>query len=73
MILRQHRSKSAEALRHSVVQLSRFLGIVLNGIDGTTGLDQLGPRLIIWLVIGLVVLYFAYGQKHSKVQDWPAT
>jgi APA family basic amino acid/polyamine antiporter len=24
-------------------------------------------RLIIWLVIGLVV-YFAYGQKHSRVQ-----
>ena len=24
-------------------------------------------RLIIWLVIGLVV-YFTYGQKHSRVQ-----
>jgi len=27
-------------------------------------------RLIIWLAIGLVV-YFAYGQKHSKVQALP--
>ena len=27
-------------------------------------------RLIIWLAIGLVV-YFTYGQKHSKVQALP--
>ena len=26
--------------------------------------------LIIWLIIGLVV-YFTYGQKHSKVQALP--
>jgi APA family basic amino acid/polyamine antiporter len=49
------------------VPLVPMLGVIFNGYM----MYKLGwvnwARLIIWLAIGLVV-YFAYGQKHSRVQ-----
>ena len=52
------------------VPLVPILGIIFNGYM----MYKLGwvnwARLIIWLAIGLVV-YFIYGQKHSRVQAMP--
>jgi APA family basic amino acid/polyamine antiporter len=67
MILRRTDPNQPRPFRTPWVPLVPILGIVFNGYM----MYRLGwinwARLIIWLVIGLVV-YFTYGQKHSKVQ-----
>jgi APA family basic amino acid/polyamine antiporter len=44
-----------------------IMGIIISlammlGLNGVTWI-----RLVVWLIIGMVI-YFTYGQKHSKVQ-----
>jgi APA family basic amino acid/polyamine antiporter len=72
MILRRTDPNQPRPFRTPWVPLVPILGIVFNGYM----MYRLGwinwARLIIWLVIGLVV-YFAYGQKHSKVQALAAS
>jgi basic amino acid/polyamine antiporter, APA family len=67
MILRHTDPNQPRPFRTPWVPLIPILGIGFNGYM----MYRLGwinwARLIIWLVIGLVV-YFTYGQKHSKVQ-----
>ncbi len=67
MVLRKTNPAQARPFRTPWVPLVPILGILFNGFM----MYRLGwvnwARLIIWLAIGLVV-YFAYGVKHSKVQ-----
>jgi basic amino acid/polyamine antiporter, APA family len=67
MVLRKTNPSQPRPFRTPWVPLVPLLGILFNGYM----MYKLGwinwARLIIWLVIGLVV-YFTYGQKHSKVQ-----
>ncbi|HET9409367.1 MAG TPA: amino acid permease [Candidatus Sulfotelmatobacter sp.] len=67
MVLRRTNPAQARPFRTPWVPVIPILGIVANGYM----MYKLGwvnwARLIIWLVIGLVV-YFTYGQKHSRVQ-----
>jgi len=67
MVLRYTNPGQARPFRTPWVPLIPILGVVSNGYM----MYKLGwvnwARLIIWLVIGLVV-YFIYGQKHSRVQ-----
>ena len=70
MVLRRPIRTSRGPFARRWVPLVPILGIIFNGYM----MYRLGwinwARLIIWLVIGLVV-YFTYGQKHSKVQALP--
>ena len=72
MVLRHTNPAQPRPFRTPWVPLVPILGVVSNGYM----MYKLGwvnwARLIIWLVIGLVV-YFAYGQKHSKVQALTAS
>jgi APA family basic amino acid/polyamine antiporter len=67
LLLRRTDPKQPRPFRTPWVPLVPILGIAFNGYM----MYRLGAinwaRLIIWLAIGLVV-YFSYGQKHSKVQ-----
>src|ERR1700741_759346 len=67
MVLRKTNPAQARPFRTPWVPLVPILGVVANGYM----MYKLGwvnwARLVIWLVIGLVV-YFSYGQKHSRVQ-----
>jgi APA family basic amino acid/polyamine antiporter len=67
MVLRYTNPSQPRPFRTPWVPLIPILGVASNGYM----MYKLGwvnwARLIIWLGIGLVV-YFAYGQKHSRVQ-----
>src|SRR5690349_13571008 len=67
MVLRKTNPAQARPFRTPWVPVVPILGILFNGFM----MYKLGwvnwARLVIWLVIGLVV-YFAYGQRHSRVQ-----
>ena len=67
MVLRRTNPNQPRPFRTPWVPLIPILGVISNGYM----MYKLGwvnwARLIIWLIIGLVV-YFAYGQKHSRVQ-----
>jgi basic amino acid/polyamine antiporter, APA family len=67
LVLRRTNPSQPRPFRTPWVPLVPILGVISNGYM----MYKLGwvnwARLIIWLVIGLVV-YFAYGQKHSRVQ-----
>ncbi|HWF10268.1 MAG TPA: amino acid permease, partial [Bryobacteraceae bacterium] len=67
LVLRRTDPEQSRPFRTPWVPLVPILGILFNGYM----MYKLGwvnwARLIIWLIIGLVV-YFAYGQKHSRVQ-----
>ncbi len=70
ILLRRTDPNQPRPFRTPWVPLVPILGIIFNGYM----MYRLGwinwARLIIWLAIGLVV-YFTYGQKHSKVQALP--
>src|SRR5580700_779337 len=70
VMLRRTDPDQARPFRTPWVPLVPILGVLFNGYM----MYRLGwinwARLIIWLLIGLVV-YFTYGQKHSKVQALP--
>jgi APA family basic amino acid/polyamine antiporter len=67
MVLRRTNPGQPRPFRTPWVPLIPILGVVSNGYM----MYKLGwvnwARLFIWLAIGLVV-YFSYGQKHSRVQ-----
>ena len=67
ILLRRTDPNQPRPFRTPWVPLVPILGVIFNGYM----MYRLGwinwARLIIWLAIGLVV-YFTYGQKHSKVQ-----
>lgn len=66
-ILRRTSPGTPRPFRTPLVPLVPILGVLFNGYM----MYKLGwvnwARLIIWLAIGLVI-YFAYGRKHSRVQ-----
>jgi APA family basic amino acid/polyamine antiporter len=68
IVLRKTDPLKERPFRTPWVPLVPILGVLFNGYM----MIKLGwlnwARLIIWLVIGLVV-YFTYGQKHSRVQQ----
>ncbi len=70
VMLRHTNPDQARPFRTPWVPVVPILGVIFNGYM----MYRLGwpnwARLIIWLAIGLVV-YFTYGQKHSKVQALP--
>jgi basic amino acid/polyamine antiporter, APA family len=70
IMLRRTDPDQARPFRTPWVPLVPILGIIFNGYM----MIRLGKlnwlRLVLWLAIGLVV-YFTYGQKHSKVQGLP--
>jgi APA family basic amino acid/polyamine antiporter len=70
IMLRRTDPDQPRPFRTPWVPLVPILGVLFNGYM----MYRLGwinwARLIIWLLIGLVV-YFIYGQKHSKVQALP--
>jgi basic amino acid/polyamine antiporter, APA family len=70
LMLRRTDPDQARPFRTPWVPLVPMLGVIFNGYM----MYRLGginwARLIIWLAIGLIV-YFTYGQKHSKVQALP--
>src|SRR5467141_841985 len=72
MVLRHTNPSQPRPFRTPWVPVIPILGVVSNGYM----MYKLGwvnwARLIIWLGIGLVV-YFAYGQKHSRVQALAAS
>jgi APA family basic amino acid/polyamine antiporter len=67
LVLRRANPTQPRPFRTPWVPVVPILGVLFNGYM----MYKLGwvnwARLIIWLIIGLVV-YFAYGQKHSRVQ-----
>jgi APA family basic amino acid/polyamine antiporter len=67
IVLRRTNPDQHRPFRTPWVPIVPILGVISNGYM----MYKLGwvnwARLIIWLVIGLVV-YFSYGQKHSRVQ-----
>ena len=67
IVLRRTNPNQPRPFRTPLMPLVPILGILFNGYM----MYKLGwvnwARLIIWLAIGLVI-YFAYGRKHSKVQ-----
>jgi APA family basic amino acid/polyamine antiporter len=67
LVLRRTNPDQPRPFRTPWVPLIPILGVISNGYM----MYKLGwinwARLIIWLAIGLVV-YFGYGQKHSRVQ-----
>jgi APA family basic amino acid/polyamine antiporter len=67
LVLRRANPTQPRPFRTPWVPMVPILGVLFNGYM----MYKLGwvnwARLIIWLIIGLVV-YFAYGQKHSRVQ-----
>jgi len=70
LMLRRTDPDQSRPFRTPWVPLVPILGVLFNGYM----MYRLGwinwARLIIWLAIGLV-MYFTYGQKHSKVQALP--
>ncbi len=67
IVLRRTDPATTRPFRTPMVPVVPLMGVLFNGYM----MYKLGwvnwARLIIWLVIGLVV-YFMYGQKHSRVQ-----
>jgi basic amino acid/polyamine antiporter, APA family len=70
IMLRRTDPDQPRPFRTPWVPVVPILGVLFNGymMIRLGGINWL--RLIIWLAIGLVV-YFTYGQKHSKVQALP--
>jgi APA family basic amino acid/polyamine antiporter len=72
MVLRRTNPNQPRPFRTPWMPVIPILGIVFNGYM----MYKLGwmnwARLIIWLAIGLVI-YFAYGKKHSLVQNTSVT
>jgi len=67
IVLRRTDPEKARPFRTPWVPLVPILGVLFNGYM-MVALGWINwARLIIWLAIGLVV-YFSYGQKHSRVQ-----
>jgi len=67
MIMRKTRPDLPRPFKTPFVPLIPILGIVFNlAMMFGLGIDN-WLRLFIWMAIGLVV-YFAYGKKHSTVQ-----
>jgi APA family basic amino acid/polyamine antiporter len=66
-VLRRSRPEMPRPFRTPWVPFVPIMGILISGamMAGLPGDTWL--RLIIWLVVGMV-MYFAYGRKHSKVQ-----
>jgi basic amino acid/polyamine antiporter, APA family len=68
MVLRKTNPGQERPFRTPLVPFVPVLGIIFNGYM----MYKLGwvnwARLIIWLVLGLIV-YFAYGAKHSRVRN----
>ncbi len=67
LVLRSRRPDLARPFRAPFMPLTPILGILISlammiGLPGATWL-----RLVIWLAVGLVI-YFGYGQSHSRVQ-----
>jgi APA family basic amino acid/polyamine antiporter len=67
LVLRRTDPGKARPFRTPWVPVVPILGVLFNGYM----MVKLGwmnwTRLIVWLIIGLIV-YFTYGQKHSRVQ-----
>jgi APA family basic amino acid/polyamine antiporter len=67
LVLRRANPGQPRPFRTPWVPLVPVLGVLFNGYM----MYKLGwvnwARLIVWLILGLIV-YFAYGQKHSRVQ-----
>src|SRR4030088_322565 len=72
MVLRRTNPSQPRPFRTPLVPVVPILGVLFNGYM----MYKLGwvnwARLFIWLFIGLVV-YFTYGQKHSRVQALAST
>lgn len=68
IVMRRTYPDAPRPFRTPLVPLVPLLGIIANlGLMFGLGLSN-WLRLIVWLVLGLVV-YFAYGQHHSRVRD----
>jgi APA family basic amino acid/polyamine antiporter len=67
LVLRRTDPGKARPFRTPWVPIVPILGVLFNGYM----MVKLGwmnwTRLIVWLILGLIV-YFTYGQKHSRVQ-----
>ena len=67
-VLRKKNPGQARPFRTPWVPFTPVMGILFNGYM----MYKLGwvnwARLIVWLIIGLVI-YFTYGQKHSRLQN----
>ncbi|MGH9511244.1 MAG: amino acid permease [Terriglobales bacterium] len=66
-VMRRSHPSAPRPFRTPLVPLVPILSIIFSGILIVSLSYWTQLRLIIWLVIGLVI-YFTYGQKHSKVQ-----
>ena len=68
-VLRVRRPELPRPFKTPMVPLVPILGILVSlalmaALPGQTWL-----RLIVWLIIGMII-YFGYGQKHSRVQQY---
>jgi basic amino acid/polyamine antiporter, APA family len=66
-VMRKSHPEMNRPFRTPLVPLVPILGIVFSGVLIVSLSYWTQLRLIVWLIIGLVI-YFTYGQKHSKVQ-----
>ncbi len=66
--LRVRRPELPRPFRAPWVPLVPILGIVVSGLMMVSLPRDTWLRLVIWLIIGLVI-YFAYGRKHSRVSN----
>lgn len=66
-VMRRSHPELIRPFRTPMVPLVPILAILFSGLLIVSLSYWTQLRLIVWLVIGLVI-YFSYGQKHSKVQ-----
>jgi APA family basic amino acid/polyamine antiporter len=66
-VMRRTHPEVNRPFRTPLVPLVPILAIIFSGILIVSLSYWTQLRLIVWLIIGLVI-YFTYGQKHSKVQ-----